>query len=253
MLFVDGVEFCYKTEKILDGITFRLNKGESVAILGTNGAGKSTLLKSIAKSTQPKKGCIYVDSQKLSILSFEKLSKIVSYAPQANKGSFLSVFDFLLLGKKHIFGHSPSKKEIKEVANIIDALNLKHISLKPTNQLSGGELQKVVIARAILQDSKIILFDEPTNNLDIKNQMEILSFIQNIVKKRNILAILVMHDINLALKFCNKFIFMKNGKIVYEGDDKIVNKENIKEIYGVDVEIVQINQEKNIIFSPKSI
>jgi iron complex transport system ATP-binding protein len=126
---------------------------------------------------------------------------------------------------------------LKKVENILDILDLKKKAFTPTNELSGGELQKVVIARALLQESEVLLLDEPTNNLDIKNQVEVLKLIKFYSKEKNILSILVMHDINLALRFCDKFIFMKDGKIEAEGDKNVINSKLIKDIYEIDVDI----------------
>jgi iron complex transport system ATP-binding protein len=142
-----------------------------------------------------------------------------------------------LLGRKVYFKHAPKKEDLKKVDEILESLNLKSKSLTPTNELSGGELQKVMIARALLQESEVLLLDEPTNNLDVKNQMDILKLIRKFSKEKNILSVLVMHDINLALRFCDKFIFMKNGKIEAEGDRNIVTVGLINKIYDIDADI----------------
>ena len=234
---VDNLRFCYKSNRILDDISFVLKRGEVVAILGVNGAGKSTLLKTIAKVIKPKKGTIYLGSENLHKLDYSELGKKIGYVNQKSEGGYLSVFDTLLLGRKIYFKSSPKKEDLKKVENILEILDLKKKAFTPTNELSGGELQKVVIARALLQESEVLLLDEPTNNLDIKNQVEVLKLIKFYSKEKNILSILVMHDINLALRFCDKFIFMKDGKIEAEGDKNIINSKLIKDIYEIDVDI----------------
>jgi len=244
-LIIDNLEFKYKDSSILNNISLELKKGEIVAILGENGAGKSTLLKTIAKVIKPLRGTIYVDNIDIQKLNLKTFGKKVGYVNQKTNGGYLSVFDTLLLGRKIYFNNSPTKEDLKKVESILKRLNLEKKALIPTNELSGGELQKVVIARAILQESKVLLLDEPTNNLDIKNQIEILKLIKEI--SENKLTILVLHDINLALKFCNKFIFMKDGKIVLEGGKDVITPKLIKEIYDIDTEIIEYKNEKIVI------
>jgi len=244
-LIIDNLEFKYKSSSILNNISLELKKGEIVAILGENGAGKSTLLKTIAKVIKPLKGTIYLDNIDIQKLNLKTFGKKIGYVNQKTNGGYLSVFDTLLLGRKIYFNNSPTKEDLKKVESILKRLNLEKKALVATNELSGGELQKVVIARAILQESEVLLLDEPTNNLDIKNQIEILKLIKEISKNK--LTILVLHDINLALKFCNKFIFMKNGKIVLEGDKNIVTPSLIKEIYDIETEIIEYKHEKIVV------
>ncbi|WP_456479809.1 ABC transporter ATP-binding protein [Nautilia sp.] len=245
---VDNLRFCYKSDKILDDISFELKRGEVVAILGVNGAGKSTLLKTIAKVVKPKKGTVYLGEEDIHKLDFSELGKKIGYVNQKSEGGYLNVFDTLLLGRKIYFKNSPKKEDLKRVEDILDKLDLKHKAFTQTNELSGGELQKVVIARALLQESEVLLLDEPTNNLDIKNQVEVLKLIKLFSKDKNILSILVMHDINLALRFCDKFIFMKEGRIEAEGGKEIITAELIKKIYNIDVDICRYEDIDVVVF-----
>lgn len=248
MIFsVDNLRFCYKSSKILDDVSFELKKGEVVAVLGVNGAGKSTLLKSMAKIIKPKKGTVYLGEEDLHRLGYAELGKKIGYVSQKSEGGYLNVFDTLLLGRKVYFGNSPKKEDLAKVEEMLKILDLEKKAFVPTNELSGGELQKVVIARALLQESEVLLLDEPTNNLDIKNQISILSLIKKYSKNKGVLSILVMHDINLAMRFCDRFIFMKNGKIEEEGDISIINEDIIKKIYGIDVEICDYKNYKIVI------
>jgi len=232
-LKIKNITFSYNSEEILKDVSFEIKKGELVAILGKNGAGKSTLLKTIAKVLKPEKGKVYCGNIDLFDLPQKDFVKKLSYVSQKQSSNKLMVFEMLLLGRRSYFEFRPSKKDYKEVEKIIKKLNLEKIKLKPTSTLSGGELQKVAIARAIIQKSDIILLDEPTNNLDIKNQIEVLKMLKSLGKT----SILVLHDINLALRFCDKFIFMKEGKIAYEGDKSIITSKVIKDIYEIEVDI----------------
>jgi len=230
---VENLCFSYKSKDILKDVCIEIKKGELVGILGKNGAGKSTLLKTIAKMLKAKKGKVFYNTLDLFELPKKEFVKKISYVSQKQVSNELNVFEMLMLGRRSYFKFKPKKEDFEEVQKIIKKLSMEEIKLKPTNELSGGELQKVAIARALIQKSEIILLDEPTNNLDIKNQIEIIKLIKNLKKT----ALLVLHDINLAIRYCDKLVFMKGGKIVYEGDRNIISPELIKEVYDIEVEI----------------
>jgi iron complex transport system ATP-binding protein len=179
-LKIKNLEFAYKNLKILQNITFEAKKGEVASILGKNGAGKSTLLKNIAKTLKPLKGTIYLNEKNLNKLRLKEFAKTVGYVSQKNDIINLSVYDYLMLGRRSYFKFFPTREDINKVNKIIDKLNLNKFENKSISNLSGGEFQKIAIARAIVQESKILLLDEPTNNLDLKNQIEILNFIKQI-------------------------------------------------------------------------
>ncbi|WP_457612271.1 ABC transporter ATP-binding protein [Methanocaldococcus sp.] len=240
-LVVDGLEFKYKSKEILKNISFKLEREELVAILGNNGAGKSTLLKCICKILKPNKGVILIDNFNLNKLSIKEISKKIGYIAQKNYPCNMTVFDYLLLGRKPHINWNVGERDIKIVEDIIKMLNLEDYALKNLNELSGGEQQKIIIGRALVQEPEILLLDEPTNNLDLRNQLEIMNIIKNLTKKRNILTITVLHDLNLALRYCDKYILMKDGKIYGYGNKKIINENSIKEVYGVNATIKNID------------
>lgn len=231
ILKIKDISFSYKSP-ILKNVTFEAQKGIT-AILGKNGTGKSTLLKTMAKILLPTNGAIYFSGKNLFYLKNKEFVKKISYVSQKQNPNSLNVYEMLLLGRRAYFKFNPTKQDYEIVENVIKKLNLEKIKFTETSKLSGGELQKVAIARAIVQNSDIVLLDEPTNNLDIKNQIEILK----LLKSLNKISIIVLHDINLAIKFCDKFIFLKNGEIIYQGDKNIINEKLIKEIYEIDVDI----------------
>ncbi len=240
ILSVDGVEFAYKSRKILNNVKFEVKKGEVVSILGVNGAGKSTLLKCINKILKPKRGTILIDNFDINNLDNLELAKKVGYVPQKAEGNYMTVFDTVLLGRKPHIKWEVSDKDIEITHKVLKLLNLEDYALRYTNELSGGELQKVIIARALVQEPQILLLDEPTNNLDLKNQLEVMRIIRDISKSQNIASIVVMHDLNLALRYSDKFIMLKDGVIYAEGGREVINSENIKAVYGVDVYIENI-------------
>lgn len=152
----------------------------------------------------------------------------------------MTVFDTVLLGRKPHIKWEITDRDIEITYKVLKLLNLEDYALRYTNELSGGELQKVIIARALVQEPQILLLDEPTNNLDLKNQLEVMKIIRDISKSQNIASIVVMHDLNLALRYSDKFIMLKDGKIFAEGDRSIINPENIKAVYGVNAFVENI-------------
>ncbi len=241
ILEVDGIEFSYKSIKALKNVKFKVKGGEITAILGPNGSGKSTLLKCIARILKPKKGAILIEKNNLLNLDSNEVAKMVGYVPQNSNGNYMTVFDALLLGRNPHIKWNVSEKDVEIVSRVLRLMNLEKYALRYTNQLSGGELQKVIVGRALVQEPKLLLLDEPTSNLDPKNQIEIMKIIRDVSKSQNIASILVMHDLNLALRFSDKFLILRNGEILAEGDKSIITPENLREVYGVEVDIIEYN------------
>jgi len=233
ILSVDDIEFSYQSKNILKNVKFKVNKGEVVSVLGVNGAGKSTLLKCINRMLKPKKGSILIDNFKLSTLNQKEIAKKMAYVSQHTNGNYINVFDSVLLGRKPHIKWEVTKEDLEITSRILKIMELEELALKNTNELSGGELQKVIIARALVQEPQVLLLDEPTNNLDLKNQMVVMEIIRNVSKSQNIASIVVMHDLNLTLRFSDKFIMLKDGEIFSEGESDIINSANILEVYDV--------------------
>lgn len=239
-LSINGIEFSYASKKILKNVSFNVNEGEVFSILGVNGSGKSTLLKCINRILNPKKGTVLIDNFNIKEMDNSELAKYIGYVPQKSSGNYMTVFDTVLLGRKPHIKWEVSKRDLEVVHEVLKLLELEDYMLKYTKELSGGELQKVIIGRALVQEPKLLLLDEPTNNLDIKNQLEVMEIIRNISKSKDITSILVMHDLNLALRFSDKFALLKNGKIYAVGGEEVITPENIKSIYGVEVHIEDV-------------
>ena len=236
-LVVEELSFQYPSRKVLKDISLSLEKGECLSILGTNGVGKSTLLKCINRILKQQSGKIVVMGEDVSGLSSNDLAKRIGYVSQRNGFSLSSVFDAVLLGRKPYIKWDVTKQDLEIVHDVMKSLGLEDFALRNVDELSGGEAQKVSIARALAQQSDVLMFDEPTSNLDLKNQLEVIGIIKNIVKERHISAIVTMHDLNMASRFGDKFLFLKGGKIFDAGDIHVITKENIYAVYGVPVEI----------------
>ena len=237
MLEISNLKFSYKNKEIFNQIDFTLESNEILSILGPNGVGKTTLLKCINRILRPQGGSILVENQDIMNIKRIEIAKKLGYVPQRNETVRITVFDAILLGRKPHIKWDVSNKDISLVNSAMKKLNMEDLSLRYLDELSGGELQKVGIARAIVQEPKILLLDEPTSSLDLKNQQEILYLLSEIVDGHDVSVIMTMHDINSALRFSDKFIFLKGGMIDSVGGHDIITPKLIKEVYGVDVYI----------------
>lgn len=240
---VMDLEFSYSSVPALEDICFEVNKSEIVSVLGPNGAGKSTLIKCLDRILKPKKGTIYIDEKDLRLFSQSEIAKKIGYIPQGAKYSFpATVFEVILMGRKPHITWRATESDLDKVVEVIKMLNLEEFSMRDVNELSGGQQQRVFIARALAQEPEILLLDEPTSNLDIRVQLEVLDIIKEVVKMRDMSAIMAMHDLNLASRYSDKIILMKKGKIFAVGEpNQVLTPENIKSVYGVEVEVVKSN------------
>lgn len=240
-LTIQGLEFEYGNKKVLHEIDMDIGKGKVVSILGPNGVGKTTLLKCICRIFSPSLGTITVDGKDVTSISRRELAKIISYVPQRAIPSYNTVFDSVLIGRKPHTEWAITKSDMKKVEDALQLFGMSHLSLKYLDEISGGELQKVQIARAYVQEADIMILDEPTNNLDISNQHNILHLLNELTRKKNVTAIMTMHDLNLALSYSDEFIFVKNGRIVSFGGKESVTPEIIKDVFNIDCEILERN------------
>jgi iron complex transport system ATP-binding protein len=237
-LKVRDVEFSYKSSKtVLEDIQMTVGANEVLTILGPNGVGKTTLLRCINGLLKVRNGTIMIDGEDLRRMSRVDVAKRIGYVPQRADVSQITVFDFVLLGRKPHITWDVSKKDIKLAKDIIDRLGLDELSLKYITEISGGELQKVQIARALVQEPKILLLDEPTSSLDLCNQHQIMSTIVDVVKRNDLTAIMTLHDINLALRYSDKFLMLKEGKIFAAGGHEVITPENIEAVYNLPVNV----------------
>lgn len=246
ILSVNGVEVRYGSRKVLDNVGFSLRRGEFLSILGNNGAGKSTLLKTLNRILAPQKGSVLLDGQEVSKLSRLAIALKMAYVAQNFESNRQTVFDAVLLGRKPYIKWEAAASDLALVHSILLKTGLKEFARRYLDELSGGELQKVVIARALAQEPEILLLDEPTSNLDLRNQIEVLKTIRTVAKEKNIAVIAVMHDLNLALRFSDKFLLLQDTKVFIAGGPVVMTAENITQVYGVPVSVERL-QNKTVV------
>lgn len=239
---VDKLNFSYGNRKILQGIELGLKEKKLTGILGPNGCGKSTLLKNILGYLKGESGEIFIDEKKGSEISQKEKAKLISLVPQKSQlVSAMDVEEFVLMGrlphlKNSWDGYSKSDREIAN--KYLKELDLEKFLKRKAPTLSGGEFQRVLLARALTQETKIILLDEPTSALDLNHAIDLMKKVKENVIEKGLTAVAVLHDLNLASMFCDEIVMLKDGKVYAQGTPKeTLTVENLKAIYDLDCSI----------------
>ncbi len=238
-LEINDIQFGYGSVSVLKDITLSINRGEILSLAGPNGSGKTTLLRCVNRILKPECGCIRFEGNDLSKASLKQLARTLGYVPQSSPSSFpLTVFETILLGRKPHVHWRLGEKDKDLAFDVLKMMSLDKLALRLFNELSGGEKQKVLIARAICQEPKVLILDEPTSNLDLLHQLEVLNIITRLVKERELSTVMAMHDLNLASRFSDKIAMLKDGLIFAAGEpSKVLKSDTIREVYGVESQI----------------
>lgn len=249
MLNIDKLSFQYskRSAPVLNDISLELRYGEIGILLGKNGSGKTTLFKNILGINTPNSGSILFEGEELIKMSRRERARRIAYVSQDIRFGALSVFDSILMGRVSYFGLKADKNDYDAVEKIICDMQLEAFAYRNVEELSGGERQKIAIARAMAQEPKFMIFDEPTGNLDIANEQLIIEEAKKLSRDKAIGILCSLHDLNQAMYFGDKFFFIKDGMIKYSGGKDCINKEVIKDIFDINVRIVDIENRKIII------
>lgn len=249
MVEVRELTFSYpRSQKpVLDKVSFTLEDGQVLAVLGTNGAGKSTLLHCIDGLLKPQDGSVHLDGKPLSALNRRTLAQQVAYVHQQNVPPDMTVFDLVLLGRRPYIRWDATAEDRSIVESVLERLHLTDYALRNICHLSGGEMQKIMIARALAQQPRLLLLDEPTSNLDPYNQQEVLQLVRTIARENQIAVIVILHDLNLACRHCQQFLFLHGSTVYASGNSSIVTPELIQSVYNMQADILEYRGHKVMI------
>ena len=253
---IKKLNYSYGKKEVLKELSLDIDENKLTGIIGPNGCGKSTLAKNIIKYINGKFESFKIMDTDIRELSHKKIAQLISYIPQKSTIiSNISVFDYVLLGRFPLLKNSwdnYSEKDYEIVENNISLLNIEELRDRNVETLSGGELQKALLARALAQEAKILLLDEPTSALDLNNAVEFMKILKNISIKKEMSVIIIIHDLNLASLFCDSLIILKDGKFIEKGSPKeVINEKNIKSIYNLDCKVCYNENDKPYII-PKT-
>lgn len=259
---IKNLSFAYDGQSILDGIDLSIERGAIVTMLGPNGCGKTTLLKTLNGLLRPKGGEVIVDGRAIDRMSPPEIARMMGHVPQGHRSSFpFTVLDIVLTGRlPHISTFSAPGERDEEVAKeSLDLVGAGHLTQRPYTQISGGERQMVMIARALAQEPQFLLLDEPTSYLDFKNQIGVLKTVRKIADREGVTVIMTLHDPNHALAFSDHVVLLRklDGKkpdgngdgshphranvVAFGPPFDVMTPMNIQEAYGMEVELVEHN------------
>lgn len=241
----DDVSFTYPNGvDVLHNIDLSLNEPGLVCIIGSNGVGKSTLVKCINKLLKPSKGKICINGKDVNEYSLKELSAVVGYVPTSAQNCFtMPVIDSILIGRHNHRKWKTTDDDVELAYKIMHLMGIEHLSMRGYDELSAGQQQKVSLARGLIQEPKILILDEPTSNLDVKHQVYVTEILRGISKIKNMMIVMISHDLNISSKYADKIIVMSEpGKIHSVGTpEEVITREMVIDVYGVDCEIIKRN------------
>ena len=240
---INEVCFSYPGSGSIDSVSLELNAGQVACVIGPNGSGKSTFLKCLNRLLSPVSGTVFIGSDNVGSMSKKRLACLMGYLPQEPPpDQEITVLDAVLMGRRPHTMWRPGKEDLGLARKALTTMHLTHLADRLLANLSGGEVQRVMLARALAQEAKVLLLDEPTNNLDIRHQLTVMRTVRDLADTVNIAAIVVMHDLNLSARFADKILLLQNGEIAASGTPSgVLTSENIRDVYGVESSIHRDN------------
>ncbi|MEM0361450.1 MAG: ABC transporter ATP-binding protein [Sulfolobales archaeon] len=237
---IRDVKVYYRSVRALDGVSLDVRSGEILSVIGPNGAGKTTLLRVINGVLKPLMGVVYIDGRSLSEIPRKELARKIGTVPQRIYSlGMLTVYDFVMTGRRPYIDLLPSKTDEEKVYEALKTVNALHLSERTLEELSSGELQRVIIARALAGEPDVLLLDEPTSNLDLKHQVEVLNIIKSL-RSKGLIIIMAIHDLTQAFRISDKVLLLENGRVFTVGKpDDVLNPEILSKIYGVPILVIK--------------
>ncbi|MFQ5909957.1 MAG: ABC transporter ATP-binding protein [Thermoplasmata archaeon] len=241
LLRIDGIECGYDSIRVLDEVTFDVPSGTIFGVVGPNGSGKTTLIRCISRVLEPARGALWLDERALSEMRFRDVARNVGVVPQTTRPGFaFTAYEIVSMGRTPYIGRLQveTREDLDVIREAMQSTDCWQLRSRSFYELSGGEQQRVVIARALAQDPRVLLLDEPTSHLDLGYQLEIMDVIERMAEKRDLIVIAIFHDLNLAARFCRNIALLNRGKIEEVGATfDVLTNENIERVYGVRVAV----------------
>ncbi|NLL95159.1 MAG: ABC transporter ATP-binding protein [Thermoplasmatales archaeon] len=248
---VNGVAFSYSSTPVLKDINLDLEGNEFVSIIGPNGVGKSTLIHCMNKILTPTEGVVMINGEDIKGIPLKELAKKLAYVPYSGGDAFpLKVVDTVLMGRHPHNKWKSLDSDLDIVYDTLKLLRIEHLAMRQFNELSAGQHQKVMLARGIVQEPRLLLLDEPTANLDIRHQIEVTKLLKELSVAKDMLVVMISHDLNIASKFSDRMILMHEGTIFAVGTpEEVLTEENIRIVYKVDSNVVMHNGRPHVILN----
>lgn len=237
MLTVQNLYYDYGQRQVLRNISLNVRAGEVVSLVGANGAGKSTLLKCLSRFLTPRSGNLLLEGQPLETYSRARLARTIGYVPQqAGSAMSLPVADMIALGRAPHRGLSTPTRDRDAVMKAIERLDLQSLALRVFGELSGGERRRVLLARALAQETPLLLLDEPTSDLDLRHQLETMTLVRRLADEDGVAALVAIHDLSLAARFSDRLVLIRDGRVHANGPwREVLTTTNLEAAYGVNV------------------
>lgn len=235
-LSVEDLSFAYRDREVLSGVSLSVDAGEVVGLVGPNGCGKTTLIRCIGGMLTPKRGRVVLGGRDLGKMHRREIACEMAYVPQSIGNQTAStVFETVLMGRRPYLNWTVSKEDEEKVIAALGILGLEGLAFRKVSELSGGERQRVMIARALVQDTGVILLDEPTSNLDVRHQMAVMEVLCSLSSERDLAVIIALHDLNLAATYCHRLLVLAGGSIYgYGAPEEVLTPEMLGNVYGIE-------------------
>ncbi|MCK9239445.1 ABC transporter ATP-binding protein [Desulfocurvus sp.] len=237
-LAVSDLHYAYNGDCVLRAVEFEVAAGEVLAVLGPNGVGKTTLLRCLNAVHRPARGVVRVDHAEVLRMSPPEIARNMGYVPQRGEVCRMTAFDAVLLGRLPHISWRAGQDDLRLVSAALERVGVGHLAMRAIDSMSGGELQRVCIARALVQEPAVMLLDEPTSALDLKNQMDVLHTVRDVARGHGVAVVMTMHDLNTALRFGDRFLFLKNGAVFAHCAREEITPTMVEEVYGVAVDLL---------------
>ncbi|MBI2865184.1 MAG: ABC transporter ATP-binding protein [Chloroflexi bacterium] len=241
ILEVEQVRFSYDKRRVLDGMSFRLSRGETLGVVGPNGSGKTTLIRILSRLLAPARGRVLLNGIDIRTVGRSRLARTVAVVPQS---PFLpdtfTVFELVLMGRTPHLGflRGEGQSDVAAARRAMEVTDTLAMAERRVGELSGGERQRVVLARALAQEPSLLLLDEPTTHLDIAHQIEMLDLVAGLSAGQGLSVVAIFHDLSLAAQYCDRLIMLSEGRIYREGSPaEVVTEAAMKEVYRAQVHV----------------